>query len=528
VISHDQTRVIDFLSRPATHGGAAVERIDTHASIVFLAGALAYKLKRAVVFDYLDFSSVERRRVSCEAELRLNQRTAPSIYRGVLPVTQEPGGSYALGGPGVPQDWVVVMNRFPQEGLLDRLASSDALALEVMSPLADAIVRLHATAERRPDHGGRAGMAWVIDGNAAGLREFGGVLDHAAVERLIEATRAEFFRRGGLIDARRASGFVRQCHGDLHLRNVVLLNGQPTLFDGVEFNDEIACTDVLYDLAFLLMDLQRRGLPRHANMVWNRYLAETGELAGLQLLPLFLSCRAAVRAKTSATAGAVQMDPVRREEMEHAAREYLTLAERFLSPPAPVLIAIGGLSGSGKTTLAYELAPFLGAAPGAVVLRSDEIRKRLCRVPLLERLGPQGYSPLVTERVYGTMIERAVQAVGQGHTAIADAVFARAADRQAVAHAAHAASVPFIGLWLDAPEHVLIARTAARRLDASDADAAVIARQREQGTGEIEWHRLDASLPLTRVSEMAARGLASPPPAPARPALTPRAAGSSR
>jgi predicted kinase len=369
-------------------------------------------------------------------------------------------------------------------------------------------------------------MAWVIDGNATGLREFaGGVLERAAVERLIMTTREEFDRRAALLDGRRAARFVRQGHGDLHLRNVVLLDGLPTLFDGVEFNDEIACTDVLYDLAFLLMDLLHRGLPRHANTVWNRYLAESGEFGGLQVLPLFLSCRAAVRAKTSATSATVQRDPVHRAELDEAAREYLRLAERFLAPAAPILVAIGGFSGSGKTTLAYELAPSVGAAPGAVVVRSDEIRKRLCGAPLLERLGPAGYAPAVTERVYRTMIERAAQVIAEGHTAIADAVFARPADRQAIARVAYAASVPFIGLWLDAPDHLLVARTAARRLDASDAGATVIASQREQGAGEIEWQRLDGSLPLAQVGEMAA-GMLTALPTPV--AVTRRVAESSR
>jgi aminoglycoside phosphotransferase family enzyme/predicted kinase len=510
VTTEDQTRVIDFLSRPATHGGAAVERIDTHASIVFLAGAVAYKLKRAVRFDYLDFSSVERRRVSCEAEVRLNQRAAPSIYRGVVPVTREIDGSYALGGCGAAQDWIVVMNRFPQEALLDRVAAANSLAVDLMPPLADAIARFHSGAERRSDHGGRVGMAWVIEGNADGLREFGaGVLDSAAVDRLTATARAELERHAALLDERRAGGFVRHCHGDLHLRNIVLLNGQPTLFDGVEFNDEIACIDVLYDLAFLLMDLWRRDLPRHGNAVWNRYLSESGELAGLPLLPLFLSCRAAVRAKTSATAATLQAEWSRRQELQASAREYLAMAERFLSPPAPMLVAIGGLSGSGKTTLALELSPFLGGAPGAVVLRSDEIRKRLCGVAPLQRLGPEGYSPAVTERVYRTMIERAASVVRQGHTAIADAVFARPADRHAVEEAAHSAGVPFSGIWLDAPDAVLMHRTTVRQHDASDADAAVIAGQRAGGTGRIDWARLDASLPVARVSEVAARVISS-------------------
>ena len=210
-----------------------------------------------------------------------------------------------------------------------------------------------------------------------------------------------------LLDERRASGFVRQCHGDLHLRNIVLLDGRPTLFDGVEFNDKIACTDVLYDLAFLLMDLWRRGLPRHANAVWNRYLSDTGDLDGLSLLPLFLSCRAAVRAKTSATAARLQPDARRGNELQALAREYLAMAERLLHPPRPCLVAVGGFSGTGKSTLALGLAPSVGAVPGAVVIRSDEIRKRLSGVSPLDRLGPEGYSSEMSERVYATVAERA-------------------------------------------------------------------------------------------------------------------------
>ena len=408
MLTEDQTDVIEFLAAPSAHGTATVERIDTHSAIVFLAGERAYKLKRAVRFDYLDFSTVERRRAMCDAEVRLNRRTAPDIYRGVVPITREPGGALALGGSGPPIDWVVEMNRFPQEALFDRLAAAGRLDLELMPPLAAAIAEFHRIAEPRTDHGGKPGMAWVIEGNAAGFAEYGAnVLDPLACRRLTEASRAELDNRGALLDERRASGFVRQCHGDLHLRNIVLLDGRPTLFDGVEFNDKIACTDVLYDLAFLLMDLWRRGLPRHANAVWNRYLAETGDFSGLSLLPLFLSCRAAVRAKTSATAARLQPDARRGNELQALAREYLAMAERLLNPPRPCLIAIGGFSGTGKSTLALGLAPSVGAVPGAVVIRSDEIRKRLSGVSPLDRLGPEGYSSEMSERVYATVAERA-------------------------------------------------------------------------------------------------------------------------
>jgi uncharacterized protein len=495
MITEDQTATIEFLAASSTHGGAAVDRLETHASMVFLAGELAYKLKRAVRFDYLDFSTSERRREMCEAEVRLNQRTAPSIYRGVLPVTREADGRLALRGRGTAVDWLVEMNRFSQDLLFDRLAVANSLKLELMSSLAAAIASFHVSAERHTNRGGRAGMAWVIEGNAAGFKEFGGrFVDSSEASGVIADSVQELDRRAALLERRRDTGFVRQCHGDLHLRNIVLLDGRPTLFDGVEFDDRISCTDVFYDLAFLLMDLWRRQLPRHANTVLNRYLTETGDFEAVCLLPLFLSCRAAVRAKTSATAAAsLQSDEPRGDELAATAREYLAMAARLLHPPRPCLVAVGGLSGSGKSTLAYGVAPSIGAVPGAVVLRSDETRKQLAGVPVLERLGADAYSPRMSERVYGAVAERAAVLLHGGHSVVVDAVFARPEARTAIEHVASAASVPFMGLWLDAPESVLISRVEGRRNDPSDADAAVIRAQRDRDIGHMQWSRIDAS-----------------------------------
>lgn len=505
MLTEDQTDIIEFLAAPSAHGMAHVERIDTHSAIVFLAGERAYKLKRAVRFDYLDFSTVERRRAMCDAEVRLNRRTAPDIYRGVVPITREPRGAIALAGSGPPIDWVVEMKRFPQEALFDRLAAAGHLGVQLMPLLATAIAEFHRVAEPRTDHGGKPGMEWVIEGNAVGFADYGaGVLEESACRRLTEASRAELDHRAALLDSRRASGFVRQCHGDLHLRNIVLLDGRPTMFDGVEFNEKIACIDVLYDLAFLLMDLWRRGLPRHANAVWNHYLAETGEFTGLSLLPLFLTCRAAVRAKTSATAARLQPDAHRAKELQGLAREYLAMAQALLSPARPCLIAIGGFSGTGKSTLALALAPSVGAVPGAVVIRSDEIRKRLSGVSPLQRLGPEGYSSEVSDRVYATVAQRAKLMIREGHSAIVDAVYARPGDRQAIEHVATDMAVPFAGIWLEAPEATLVARAEQRRDDPSDANADVIRLQQQQGTGVLTWHRLAASLPAETVLQDAA------------------------
>jgi uncharacterized protein len=505
MITEDQAAVINFLASPATHGGVSVERIDTHTAVVFLAGASAWKLKRAVLYDYLDFSTAERRRAACEAELRINTRAAPRLYRRVVPVTRESDGSLALGGSGTPIDWLVEMNRFDQENLFDRMAARGALDLVLMPALGAAIARFHAAAQPRRDHGGEAGMRWVIEGNAAGFAEFGGnILDMATCVRVTRETAREINRHAARLELRRIAGLVRQCHGDLHLRNIVLLDGRPTLFDAIEFNDEIACTDVLYDLAFLLMDLWRRQLPQHANAVWNSYLSETGDYDGVCLVPLFLSCRAAIRAKTGATAALLQTDLERRREAETLAGEYLDMAEQLLHPPPPCMVAIGGFSGSGKSMLARALAPTTGAVPGAVVLRSDEIRKRLWGVSPFERLGPEAYTPEVSRCVYDALARQAATIVCAGHSAIVDAVYAKPADREEMERAAAAASVPFIGLWLDAPAPVLIRRTEQRLGDASDANADVVRLQLAQGAGTIGWHRIDASQAVDVVSARAA------------------------
>ena len=509
MVTESQNAVIDFLAAAATHGGEPVKRIDTHTAVVFLVGTRALKLKRAVRYDYLDFSTIERRRLACEGEVRLNRRTASTLYRGVTPVVRKPDGSLALGGTGTPVDWLVEMNRFDEDQLLDRLAARHALDVALMRPLAGAIAQFHAAAEPRADHGGAAGMTWVVKGNARGFAEFGGaLLDATACARVTDESLRQIDRHRALLEIRRAGGLVRQCHGDLHLRNIVLLDGQPTLFDAIEFNDAISCTDVLYDLAFLLMDLWKRQLPGHASAVWNGYLAEAGDHSGICLLPLFLSCRAAVRAKTSATAARLQSESGSRSDLERASREYLAMAQRFLDPVPPSLVAIGGFSGSGKSTLALALAASVGAAPGAVVLRSDELRKRLFGVSPLERLGPDGYTAGVSERVYAELGKRAAAVVHAGFSVIADAVYARPADRDAIQQVARDAGVPFIGLWLDAPQPVLIERLQRRRADASDADADVLRKQYADGAGTVNWYRLDASAPADTVLAGAASAAA--------------------
>jgi aminoglycoside phosphotransferase family enzyme/predicted kinase len=488
----DQSAIVRFLSNPANHQGqpGPVERIETHAAIVFLAGDRAYKVKRAVRYDYLDFSTLERRRAACEAELRLNRRTAPALYLGVMSIARGDDGGLRWGASGVIVEWMLVMRRFPQEALFDRRASANSLELAWMPALAEAIARLHEGAERTSTHGGRQGMGWVIEGNAQSFAAYGATLPADASHAVTVACRHALDGHADLLDARRLGGFVRRCHGDLHLRNIVLFDGKPTLFDAVEFNDEISCVDVLYDFAFLVMDLLRRGLGRHANRVFNHYLEERADLAGLPLFPLFLACRAAIRAKTSATAATLQTDRSRAAELEVMARDYLAMAEQFLRPAGPLLVAIGGFSGTGKSTLATGLAPGLGRAPGALILRSDLIRKSLFGVPAQMRLGPEGYTADISRSVYSRLTHAAASALAGGQAVIADAVFADSAARTAIADVARGHGVPFVGLWLEADPDTLRDRVDTRHDDASDATRTVLDGQLQAGAGDVSWHRL--------------------------------------
>src|SRR5262249_44579626 len=278
----DQAAVIAFLADPTSHGGGAVERIDTHASVVFLVGNRAFKLKRAVRFSYLDYSTVALREQSCRAELALNRRTAPELYEEVCPITRAPDGRLALGGRGAIVDWVVVMRRFNQETLFDRMAKRAQLSSKLMFDLAERIAQFHTAAEIDYESGGYAGMAATTASDASNLRAAVPVtFDATDAEALIAATQAALVRLAPLLAARRRAGKVRHCHGDLHLRNICLMAGRPTLFDCVEFSRLISNIDVLYDLAFLLMDLHARGLDPFGNAVFNRYLDLQDESDGL-------------------------------------------------------------------------------------------------------------------------------------------------------------------------------------------------------------------------------------------------------
>ena len=289
---------------------------------------------------------------------------------------------------------------------------------------------------------------------------------------------------GGIAVSR---GCVRRCHGDLTLRNICLFEGEPALFDALEFDEGLATIDVLYDLAFPLMDLWRLGARDLANLLFNRYLDARDEADGLPLLPLFMATRAVVRAHV--TAALAKEAPERLAE----AQGYFALAEAFLEPRKPLLVALGGFSGSGKSTLSARLASALGPAPGARIHATDRIRKALHGVAATDKLPLEAYAPEVSARVYAMEREACAATLRAGHGCIAEAVFDRAQDRAAIEAVALAAGVRFAGFWLEAPVEVLAQRIAGRRGDPSDADEAVMRAQVARGNEGVGWTLLDAA-----------------------------------
>jgi aminoglycoside phosphotransferase family enzyme/predicted kinase len=495
-----QREAVAFLSDPDTHGGQKVETITTHASRIFMAGDRVYKLKRAVQYSYLDFSTPELRRKSCAEELRLNRRTAPNLYLAVQPITRKADG-LGLNGKGEAVDWVVVMRRFPQEALFSHLAEAGKLTPDLMRHLADRITAFHREAEVVAAFGGIAGVEQVIRINDENLRRDGPPeIPVADAEALTAAARKAAGDLAALLERRRQAGKVRQCHGDLHLRNICLIDGEPTLFDCIEFNPSLAAIDVLYDLAFLLMDLLHRGHRTEAAIVFNRYLDVGDESDGIAAIPLFLSLRAWVRAHVTATAAKSGAG----DEVE--ARRYFDLAREFLQSGPPRLIAIGGLSGTGKSTIAAILAGRLAQAP-ARVLRSDVIRKRLLGAAPEARLPAEGYSKDTTARVYAKLESEARSAIESGCSVILDAVSANPEERMAFAALAKRLNVPFDGIWLEAPPEILRRRIGARKNDASDADQAVLEKQLGYDLGALDWHRIDASSTPEAVAEAALKAI---------------------
>lgn len=483
-----QRRLVAALAQRLSAPGAPAEVVETHISFVILAGARVFKLKKPLDLGFLDFSTLERRRFYCEEELRLNRRTAPEFYLAVVAIAGSPEAP-ELDGAGETIEYAVAMRRFPEARVFERLLAAGALRGEDLDALAAAVAALHRDAARAAPEdawGSPEEVMAPVRENFTQLRSLVGPEQVAVLDRLEAWSAAEGARLDAHFAARKAAGMVRECHGDLHPGNVVLLDSGPAPFDCIEFNPALRWIDVSADIAFMTMDLGRRGHPGLAARFVDRYTEASGDYAGLHALRFYVVYRALVRAKVAAI---LASDPdaaaALRARQRAACADYLAYALAQTRPAAPVLILTRGVSGSGKTWLARRAVEALGA----VCLRSDVIRKRLHGLDPLARsgagVGADLYAPGASAATYAALLDQTRDLLAAGISVIADATFLKRPQRAPFLALAAELGVACAILDCHAPEATLRARIAARAADgrdASEADGRVLAWQ----LGQVE------------------------------------------
>lgn len=456
--------------------------IETHISWVLLTGNYAYKIKRPVDLGFLDFSTLEKRRFYCEEELRLNRRLAPDLYLDVVPIT----GSVEkpqLAGTGPVIDYAVKMRQFPPAAQFDALLERNALTASHVEALADAVAAFHAAAPRAAAASAFGTAQTVIAPMLENFRQIRPLLtdadDIARLERIRDWTDRAAERMGAVLAERRDHGFIRECHGDLHLGNVAWIDGKPLIFDCIEFNPALRWIDVISETAFTVMDLISRAHLELAVRFLNRYLEQTGDYAGLALLPLYAVYRALVRCKVECIR-ASQMPSHDQPDSTPRHRAYMQLAERLMTTRPTPLIITHGLSGSGKTTVSTALCERLGA----IRVRSDVERKRLHAMAALERqsggLNTGIYTAEASSRTYAHLKSLAEHGLDAGFPVVVDAAFLKRDQRERFAALAAQRQIPFVIVDCQSPRDVLEARLLGRAkaaTDASDAGLEVLAHQ---------------------------------------------------
>ena len=467
-------------ARCYAHPAQQVELVETHISWVLLAGEFAYKIKKPVKLSFLDFSTLALRKSSCLEELRLNRRFAPDLYLDAVGIFNTPQAP-SFDGPGAPFEYAVKMRRFDEAGRLDRLCARGELQPHHLSDLADALVAFHGAAATAAP-ASRFGSASAI--LAPALEDFDELLapppDPGMRERLAALrlwTETEHRQLAPLVEARKKAGCVRECHGDLHLANLVLIDGRVRMFDCIEFNEDLRWIDVASDIAFTYVDLLAHDQPGLANWFVNEVLSRSGDYEAARVLRFYAVYRALVRAKVAAIR--LRQKPGPQSEL----LAYVALAERLAAPHPKRLVITHGLSGCGKTFASDQLLQHDPQA-STLRLRSDLERKRLFGLAGGERSGAplNGgiYAANAHVQTYGRLRELASMLLGAGWSVIVDATFLKRADRDAFRELATEAGAEFSILAPQATPAQLreriVARSAARR-DASEATLEVLARQ---------------------------------------------------
>ena len=467
------------------HPVSEIRLMETHISWVILTGDWAYKLKKQVNFGFVDFSTLELRRAACEEEVRLNRRTAPYLYDGVVPLTAEEEGPQFGGSSGHVLEFAVRMRQFAQKDLLVNCLERNELSIELITTLAMAVADLHLRAAIASPES-PFGTPDIIAENVQKC------LDHLEDESLKSGLQtqlkplaqwvdSEWRRLTGTFIQRKQQGWVREGHGDLHLGNLVRYRGKPILFDCLEFNSSLRWIDVMSDVAFLVMDLFDKQAPSLGWCVLNKWLEQTGDYEGLRVLKYYLAYRALVRAKVAAIRlGQSGMPPDEEEQQRKHLLSYVILASQLIQPGHAAIILMHGVSGSGKSTVASQLVSSLAA----IQIRSDIERKRLMGSQRSSS-GPtiasaDLYSEAATQKTYLRLQSLARSIVTDGYPVIVDATFSKAADRTEFLKIAQELNVPFLIVACHAPEDVLKQRVTLRQQlgqDASDADVNIVKNQ---------------------------------------------------
>ncbi|MDA0672395.1 MAG: AAA family ATPase [Cyanobacteria bacterium] len=454
-----------------------IRLIQTHVSYVLLTGDYAYKVKKPVDFGFLDYSTLAKRQHFCQEELRLNQRTAADLYLAVLPITQT-GDRYQFNGDGTVVDYAVQMRQFPQDALLSHRFDQGDLEEDLVRQLARTIAAFHQAAETNDEirsYGTVPQVRQSIDENYDQTAAFiGGPQTQAQFEATRAYTDRFFTERSALFQRRIDQGWVRACHGDLHLNNICYWQDHLWLFDCIEFNKPFRFVDVMFDIAYLVMDFTAQGRSDLVAAFVSEYVEQTGDWEGLEILPLYVSRQSYVRAKvTSFLLGDPAIPEADKQAAAAKAARYYTLAHDYVQPQPGRILLMAGLSGSGKTTVARELSRALGA----IHIRSDAVRKHLGGVPLQERGDDSLYTPAMTQRTYERLVSLGVTLAQQGYTVILDAKYDRAQHREAAQAVAQEQSIPFHIVHCTAPKAILRQRVAARSGDIADATVAVLEKQ---------------------------------------------------
>lgn len=466
------------------HPVGNIELIETHISWVILTGQFAYKIKKPVNFGFLDFSTLDRRRHFCEEELRLNRRLAPEIYLAVLPITGTTDKP-RLGGEGVAIEYALQMRQFPQAAQLDRMLARGEFKTEFIDAIAERVAEFHAqlpAASPASGYGDPDHVWQPVGENFEQIRAHEQTPAHVTTLTEIERwSRSTFQDLQATLIQRKQAGYVRECHGDLHLRNIAWHEGKPLIFDCIEFNPDLRWIDVISDITFLMMDLIDRQQSAFAYRLLNLYLSHTGDYAGVQVLPYYFVYRAMVRAKVDVlrlAQGGLPRTEKTRDEREYLG--YLALAKRFIHRPTPILLITRGLSASGKTTMSGCLLEVMGA----VRIRSDVERKRLAGLkPVSAAAATVGggiYSTEMNDRTYAHLLMLARVILQAGFPVIVDAAFLDAMRRRPFAALAAELAVPFVILECVATADTLRQRIVRRQPDASDADLDVLEHQLRQ------------------------------------------------